>query len=225
MDAKIKSMVGIKTSSKPVTNIESQLTAYLSWKVWNPKTGVVLEQNGKKAESFLRGFMDILLTMFDPVIATIGTPIKDYNGNDVFVDHCGETFNCMGAIGITYHGIAVGTGTTSPTISDYSMETLIQHDSAPPTAGRMQYGVVTLGAPTSDATKSQYTITRNFSNASGGSITVNEIGMLAKMVRFGGASATYSQYYILVLRDVISGGVAVPNGQTLTVNYQPTATV
>ncbi|GAH71984.1 unnamed protein product, partial [marine sediment metagenome] len=68
----------------------------------------------------------------------------------------------------------------------------------------------------SDASVSQFTITRNFSNAAvGGDITVNEIGLYVK-----GYDTEDDTYYFMIIRDVIAGGIAVPDGQTLTVNYR-----
>jgi hypothetical protein len=78
----------------------------------------------------------------------------------------------------------------------------------------MNYGAVTWGLPTSDATTSQFTITRNIANVSGGPVTVNEAGLYVR------GSKYTSHYYFMTIRDVIGGGIVVPNGQTLTVNYR-----
>jgi len=130
-------------------------------------------------------------------------------------------FDCAAAAGDQNKGIMVGTGTTAPTIDDYQLGTRITHGTA---AGQLQHGGVAFGLPASDPTTSQFTITRDFANASGGSITVNEIGLYvrASAVDYGGG---YGDRYFMVIRDVIAGGLAVPNGQTLTVNYREQAVV
>jgi hypothetical protein len=113
------------------------------------------------------------------------------------------------------YGVVVGTGVGAPTINDYQLGTIISHGSG---AGELQYSAVTWGAPASDATTSQMTITRNFANASGGDITVNEIGLYMKS--YDGANR-----YFCVIRDKIDGGITVPDGQTLTINYRLQATI
>jgi hypothetical protein len=111
------------------------------------------------------------------------------------------------------------------TINDYKVETIINHGAG---AGQMQYGAVTFGAPADDGVTSQCTVTRNFANASGGAITVNEITMVIQMFtptqNDSHGQWPYQQNFC-ILRDVIAGGVAVPNGDTLTVNYRPQAVI
>ena len=82
----------------------------------------------------------------------------------------------------------------------------------------MNYSAVTFGTPAADATTSQITITRNFANVSAGSVVVNEIALYCCAYDTG---ATLR--YFCIIRDVIAGGITVPNGQTLTVNYRPQA--
>ena len=118
--------------------------------------------------------------------------------------------------GVTTFGTVVGTGNTAPTINDYVMETPIAHGAG---AGQLQYGAVSWGAPSSDASVSQFTITRNFANGSGGDITVNEIGLIMNS-QYGDVELNY-----LTVRDVVGGGILVPDGETLTVNYRIQATV
>jgi hypothetical protein len=48
---------------------------------------------------------------------------------------------------------------------------------------------------------------------------VNEIGLYAKGFIYN------TTYYFMTLRDVIGGGIAVPNGQTLTLNFRIQASI
>ena len=193
------------------------------------KEGKVTEHRVLKSGSFVRQFLELLYTQVAgvyywkndqpyqfPVVQVINTsgmrkPVFAYEG----------IFDCAAAAADQTKGIMVGTGTTAPTIDDYHLETRIIHGSG---AGQLQYGGVAFGLPASDPTTSQFTITRNFANASGASITVNEIGLYvrARAVTYGGS---YEDHYFMVIRDVISGGIVVPNGQTLTVNYREQAVV
>jgi hypothetical protein len=103
---------------------------------------------------------------------------------------------------------------TSNTLRNVLMMQAIAHGAG---AGAMMYDAVTFGTPGSDATTSQLTITRNFT-ANVGGITVFEIGVYCRA--YDGAAR-----YFMIIRDVIGGGIPVPAGQVLTVNYRPQATV
>ena len=111
------------------------------------------------------------------------------------------------------YGIQVGTGTSAESISDTKLQTQISHGTS---AGNLQYGTVTYGAPSTTATTTTFRITRVFTNGSGGTVTVQEIGLVCR-----GAISTAN---FLIIRD-ITGAVAVNNGQQLTVNYDFTTTI
>ena len=109
--------------------------------------------------------------------------------------------------------IYIGSGTTATTINDFSLEKPIPNRT---TVGGLTYNVTTLvSEDTADATSAQVTITRTFVNQTGSTTIVNELALAAS---FGALSDT-TQRSVLI-RDVISGGVAVANGKTLTVNYK-----
>lgn len=179
------------------------------------KSGKVTEHRVMRSRSFVRQFLELfwIETLDLPIVGTF--VMTDIVQKGAYIRSNNLTFGCNAGAANLDHGIIVGTGTTAPTIDDYVIETLIQHDAAPPTGGRMQYGAVTFGAPASDATTSQFTITRNFANASGGAITVNEIALYVQ-----GFDVDDVTHYFMIIRDVIGGGIAVPDGQTLTVNYR-----
>jgi len=122
--------------------------------------------------------------------------------------------NCtwMGPVNSDAFGIVVGTGTTPPTVSDYSMETKITHGTG---AGQLSYAAETVPtAPTTSGTKRYFEHQRQFTNNSGAQITVNEIGIIGR--QFSAA------YYFLICRDVLASGVDVPNTKVLTVKYKVT---
>ena len=97
------------------------------------------------------------------------------------------------------------------------METLIVHGVG---VGQLQYSDMAIAQPAINLAVSQVTVTRDFANASGGAVTVNEVGFAIT-----GYEATLTTRYFLVIRDVIAGGISVPNGDTLTVNYRIQASV
>lgn len=180
------------------------------------KDGKVTERRVMRSKSFIRQFLELLWIQAFQIPEVAPYSVRDVN--NLLVDICESSyiFAADGGIGVVTHGIIVGTGTTAPTIDNYAIETLIAHGVG---AGQLQYSAVTFGAPASDATTSQFTVTRDFANASGGAITVNEIGLYVKGYKYD------IECFFMTIRDVISGGIAVPNGQTLTVNYRPQAVI
>jgi len=174
------------------------------------KKGKVLKRLKRKAHSFVGNFIRCLAVQFA-------------SGEEAITDTGGITRNpwanylnlkANAGSGDDNFGIQVGTGTNAVSINDNALLTKITHGTG---SGQLQYGAVTFGATSCDASKCECTITRDFANGSGGDITVNELGLVLQM--YDGDTQNY-----LVARDVVSGGISVPNGQTLTVNYKIRAT-
>lgn len=113
-------------------------------------------------------------------------------------------------------GIVVGTGSTAVNIADYNLATKIAHGTG---SGQLSYSsstVTSIPAVVTGALSAQLTLSRSFANASGGIITVNEIGLNGRTM-----SENNPFYWkTLFARDVIAGGITVPNGSTLTLNYR-----
>lgn len=180
--------------------------------------GKITEHRGPiRSESFVRQFLELLWVQMYQLEELATYSIRD-TGNTLRDVYSSEnTFLSDAGAGETTHGIIVGTGNTAPTIDDYVIETLIAHGVG---GGQLQYGGVTFGAPASDAAVSQFTITRDFANNSGGAITVNECGLYVTA-----RALPFIACYFVTIRDVIGGGIPIPDGQTLTLNYRPQATV
>jgi len=108
-------------------------------------------------------------------------------------------------------GIQVGSGTSSPAITDTSIESLIVNGNG---AGQLAYGAMSFLAPTINSSNNTgYTqIQRVFINQSSASITITEVAVVAK---FGGTPCKY-----LILHDLLPTPVTLqPNG-TVTITYQ-----
>lgn len=211
----------IDPATIPHVLLEGEMGAAIEWSVWETdRPENVREHVIKRSESFVQQFMELwfcsanLAPVNDPVpIRDIGNTLRNVVALDVQgAAAWGYNWDTYAPAGNVNYGIVVGTGAVAPTIADYVLGTLIAHGAG---AGQLNYGQVAFGAPASDATTSQLTITRNFANASGGAITVNEVGLYCRC-----ADSGYTARYIMIIRDV-TGGIAVPNGQTLTVNYRP----
>lgn len=214
---KVKSELKIVREEEiPHLLIPGELGAVLELTV-RDKDGKVTEHRIMRSKSFVRQFLELLWVMMNASPTSAPLSIRDTGNTPRNIKVNYGNFRCDGAAGAVTTGIIVGTGVTAPTINDYKIETIIPHGVA---AGQLQYSDTVIAAAASDATTSQVTITRNFANASGGAITVNEIALYVV-----GQDTVPSDRYFMTIRDAIPGGIAVPNGQTLTVNYREQAVV
>ena len=191
-----------------------EVGAIIDWKVTD-KNGKVLSSQCRRAESFVKVFMDLLRIQMCGYYGVDNPDVVNYSGYKQGINNDKLHFASIALANDALFGILVGTGATAPAITDYKMEILIAHGTG---AGQLQYGAVTFGAVSADATTSQFTITRNFANGSGGSITVNEAGLAVKAYGYS------TLHYFLTIRDA-TGGIAVPNGSTLTINYRLQAVI
>ena len=216
MDAKVKIKPKVEVIKEPIPHllVPGEMGAVLELTV-KDKNGKVTEHRVMRSRSYVRQFLELLWVEMNQTPATIPLSMRDVNNvlKDIYARYV--NFRVDGAVGITTLGIIVGTGTTAPTINDYTIETIIAHGGV---GGQLNYSDTTIAAAASDATTSQLTITRDFANASGGDITVNEIALYSQGT--DGANQVF-----MFIRDVIAGGILVPNGQTLTVNYREQAVV
>jgi len=124
-------------------------------------------------------------------------------------DNLGTKFRYNAAAGEDTHGIVVGTnaGATAEDNENYALDTKIATGAG---GGQLNYQAVTFVAPRVVGPNIDFDISRAFVNASGGTITVKEIGLIIK-------NTTDTKYH-LILRDVVTDE-PVDDAETLTVVY------
>ena len=202
----------LRSDEIPHLLAEAELGAILEWAVTDEK-GIVTEHTVKKSESYVRQFLELLYIQMACLGANNAMNVRD-TGNTLRAVYLsldnnpairGYHLDTVAAAGSNATGIVVGLGVVAPTINDFALGSIIAHGVA---LNNLQYGVLTYGTPASDATTSQLTLTRNFTNGSGLGVTVTEIGLYCRA--FDGVAR-----YFMLIRDAIGGGVLVPNGQTL----------
>jgi hypothetical protein len=198
---------------------EGELCAVLDIEL-RDKKGKLKQKWAKKSESFTRQFIDLLRIQMGLVAEMGPLPVTDTLNVVRYLASSYLNFGANALVNDATYSIVVGTDSTAPTITDYALGTQIANGSG---VGQLQYSLVTFGLPTATATLSYFTITRNFSNASSGAITVNEVGLYVKGDSIGVMiiSNTYrTTYYFMTIRDVIAGGITLAIGDTLTLNYR-----
>jgi len=217
MDArvKIKPELEIIREEIPHLLVPGEMGAVLELTVKN-KDGKVTERRIMRSKSYVRQFLELLWIQAYQIPELICMDVRDTSNVVQSIAESGYIFACNALADDDTFGIIVGTGADGPTIDDWHIQTIINTGGV---GGQLNYGDVAFGAPASDATTSQFTITRNFANDSGGAITVNEIALYVEGYRYN------VTYYFMTIRDVIGGGIAVPDGQTLTINYRPQAAI
>ena len=174
----------------------------------------VLDSGICPAHSFVKQFAQLMFNIGFECAAASPTAVTNTSGASVTtllgMDR-GLLKNANTAT--STYGIQVGTGTGAESINDTALGTQIAHGTG---VGQLQYGTMTYGAPSTTATTTTFRFTRVFTNGSGGTVTVQEIGLVSRDVNGGNS--------FLWTRD-LTGAVAVNNGQQLTVNYDFTTTI
>ncbi len=164
--------------------------------------GRVVMRLRRKSRSYLRAFADWLCTHFgDVLVASVTT--AGVAGN-LSVQ---QAMSGLGPNDNSLFGPVVGTGTNAVAIADHALQTQIAHGTGSGQLDHQLTEVLNLG--TSGSTRS-FQSRRVFINSSGGAITINECGIY---IRSG------TPLYFCVVRDVVSPGVAVPDGGSGTLIY------
>lgn len=168
------------------------------------RAGRIIRQDQRYAQSFTANYIKYLYL------------IMGYTGVQTFTDTGGSSRSLVGCDGFemsatattTTKGIVVGTGSTGVTINDTKLVTQIAHGTG---AGQLQYGASVVNLPAADATGTSMICTRDFSNVSGGTITVNEAALYVQ-------SAGGFQYKFCIARDLETQ--VLTDGSQMTWEYE-----
>lgn len=176
-----------------------EVVGELEFRILN-KNGTLERLFKKQIDSFVRQYADLLrITM-----ANLAANVIDTSGvsNSTGV---GWLLNCTGPAEQTLYGIVVGTGTNLAPISNYALQTKIAHGGG---AGQLAYAAGVVNPVTIAGSTAYFTLTRSFTNNSGGDIVVNEIAI------YGYTGSKYN----CIARD-LTGGITVQNTKTLAAQY------
>jgi len=198
---------------------------------WNitvrDKDGKIICRKRFRSHSFLVAFIKYVKGEFATVFASTtgngNTSITDTGGTTVnFPDHSSDYgyythMSTLGGAGDDSQGIVVGTGTSANTTTTYALSTKIANGTG---SGQLQYGAMTVNDVVASGNTLYFLMTRTFTNISGASITVNEVGIQCKCYAAGASTHT-----LLLARDVLTNGVTIPNGGSATFQYTISITV
>lgn len=142
--------------------------------------------------------------------------IKDISGVERTLDVDSTSTNKpLGLTDSTNTGIFLGTGATAADKDDNKLETKIDSGSG---SGQLTHGT-NVNFEGVLGTSTGYTVLteRTFTNDSGASITINEVGIQNRFDRAAGAGNTESTF--LIVRDVLVTGVVVLDSEAIVVRY------
>lgn len=146
--------------------------------------------------------------LFRKTTAGTGYKVSDANANIIY-SISGSKYNNTGSSSIytigDYRGIALGTGTTPPTYSDFRIETPVE----PSGYSNNSYSI---------AEDCQQVLTQSYTNKSSENIIVTELGLF---VTDSGSSANAGK--VLLTRNVISPVTIKPNETktfTIKIDYK-----
>jgi hypothetical protein len=191
------------------------------------KDGNLLQKGKLPAKSWVGniiGLISSLLSMWNSTSSATGTWYTTSPSRSDMLDTSnnarglylgaqggGSTLGGSAPTGDTTAGILVGNSDTPVIIGQYNLQYLINHGTG---SGQLSYGATTVESITKDTTW-LFRVIRTFTNNSGASITVKEIGLF---VRLGHSSSPY-YFSCMLARDVLTSPITIPNGSTLTVRY------
>lgn len=173
------------------------------------KTGKLVRHKKSRCYSFVQQFVYLLkLSM----AGNVGVQVTDTGGTarTLSPSNIGNNFKLNALITDATFGTVVGSGTNAAAVTDTDLQTLIAHGTS---SGQLQYSAVSFGAPTTDSSTTSFIVTRVFTNGSGGTVTVNEIGLVC--IAYGTDNNIRN---FLIVRDIPTP-ITILNSQALTLNY------
>jgi len=170
------------------------------------KDGKLLEKRRFPSHTYVLNFfilLDIHFSYRDTSLTDLNGSLK---GTSVGIVNSNSNFCITGGYGSYTQGIVLGTSDSPYSPTQYKLQSIISHGSG---SGQMLYGVESIDTPQLVTDGYRIVISRVFTNVSGESITVKEIGIYMY---------AYTAGSVMMARDVITP-VTVANGQSLTVRY------
>jgi len=196
-----------------------QVRATLTFKITDAN-GTVIKEWTEPAHSLNTNFATIIWALWNAAQGEL----TDTGGTAIYIQGAsGGAWAVTAPSGNTSYGIVVGSGATAgstPSPSTYKLSAQIPQGTS---SGQIEYGAVSLTAVGVSGQTSSFTISRSFTNVSGASLSVTEIGLAVYITGFAmtnvSTSSAITSDYILISYDIPSSAISVANGQTLTITY------
>lgn len=183
--------------------------------VTDPDGKVITDTGEKAANSFVRQFLEF----WSCVLANAYATSKETDGTQDVIWSAtwlwNITFLANAGINVDNYGIQVGTGDTAPANTNYKLETPLTEGVG---AGNITHNAMTIGTAAVVGANVDLVLKRSFTNGTGDTITVKEAGLVV-LTDYG------TEPEFLIIRDVLSPTVDVPDKCSITVIYTLRTTV
>jgi len=174
--------LSIKDKIQDMLKLHNNIDAYITIVV-KDKNGKIIKQHKQHSHSFVANFLDDLIYLTSQAAAT--------------------------QIYLVATNIYIGKGTTSPSPSDTALEDPISNGTG---SGEMVYpSSPTYSSVTINGQTSSFTITSIFTNNSGASITVSEVGWIGGTANSG--------FKGMLTHDLLSSPITVPYLSEIQIIY------
>jgi hypothetical protein len=209
-------------------NKEKELKLGLEYEVEvRDKNGKLISRHHGKSHSWLKQFIQMMMAEWQYAYGGGNPPsvtIVDETGTGRYLPPPSLNYfnQCAWAInapaGSSEYGVKVGAGDTPNSLTTYALASPINHGTA---SGQLVYGALTIESVINPSGNDlTFRITRVFTNNSGASVTVKEIGISTKRYDQSSIARTF-----LFVRDVLPSPTNVPDGASLTIRYTVKITV
>ncbi len=162
---------------------------------------------GEALQSFLEG-SGVSITDIS------GTEHAIWSGQNTLAEH-GKFWKIDSADNDDDYGLVVGTGTNAESQEDTKLQTLIVHGVG---SGQLDYQAHSWATSTIVGANVDLILSRNFYNGSGGTITINEVGIYGRACYYYWSSVWY-YFYFCTLRDKLDTPVTVNDTDSTTIQY------
>jgi hypothetical protein len=186
------------------------------------KRGLTIHKISGESHSWVRNAYNHLFSQMAAVncLSADGLSVRDIGGtfrsgnwpvgySDYSLNFKTDNHGYKAAAADTTRGIVVGTGSDPEDFDDYALGSQIANGTG---AGLLSYIASEVYTISTVGTVKKNELVRYFNNNSGGAITVNEVGLYLGLW----AGNTIK---VMTCRDLISGGVEVPDTGQLKVTY------
>lgn len=173
------------------------------------RDGKLRYRRRRRSKSFVQGFLAVLHVHMKGSAATVN--FKDTGGTDRLIGGGTWNFYAKGPVNDDTVGVVVGTGTNIVDATDYALQTQVAHGSG---SGQLAHRAGSISAVAVADPNVSFTLTRDFLNESGATITIKEEGIYSRV-----NDSEANLRYFCIVRDKETTGVAVADGENLRVTY------
>ena len=181
----------------------TRLEVHIRAEILDPRGKIIKRLPWKRARSYVQQLIDLLYRGFN----NTATLVRATNNTEYNVSPAVNALQLNAGAGVTTYGIQVGTGEGAVEIADYKLGAQVTTNIA--------YSSVTVSAPVTDGTTRLLEVVRTFTNNTGATLNVKEVGLVC----WDGVAS----HFFLIDRSLYN--VTINNGASASLRYRIKVTV